>query len=496
MILIQDEYLFWIKSWSHGSVPVGSCALIVQIMHTTLISPLAFDADLIARHDGHGPRYTSYPTADRFGSQPVTQAYISAIEARRAGDVTAPLSLYVHIPFCDTVCYYCACNKIVTRHKSRADDYLDLLEKEISLLRERFERRPMVSQLHFGGGTPTFLTNQQMRRLLDMLHESFEFSGDAECSIEIDPRRLEAGVLGLLASYGFNRMSIGVQDVDEDVQRAINRIQPPEVTQTVLEEARKLGYRSINMDLIYGLPCQSTATLARTLETVVSWRPDRIALYSYAHLPERFKPQRRIDSDKMPGPGEKLAMLKQAVTTLLEAGYVYIGMDHFALPGDELALAMDQGTLQRNFQGYSTRADCDLIALGVSAISRVGHVYAQNARTMEEYAEFLSRGELPLVRGLVMSRDDEIRRDAIHALLCQSRLDFDELDDRWGIDSRRYFSAEIEALQSLEQDGLVDLEEDAIEVTPKGRFLSRVVAMRFDKYLRAGTPMVRYSKVI
>ncbi|AWB34096.1 oxygen-independent coproporphyrinogen III oxidase [Orrella marina] len=465
-------------------------------MHTTHITPLEFDSELVSRHDGHGPRYTSYPTADRFAPHPVTDAYVAAIKARNAGASASPLSLYVHIPFCDTVCYYCACNKIATRHKSRADDYLDDLEREIAMIRRLFADKPVVSQLHFGGGTPTFLTNDQMCRLLDMLHDAFDFASDAECSIEIDPRRLQEGALALLREYGFNRMSIGVQDVDERVQKAINRIQPTEVTHGVLEQARELGFRSINMDLIYGLPYQDTVTMARTLETVVNWRPDRIALYSYAHLPERFMPQRRIDTQKMPGPKEKLAMLKLAVTTLLDAGYVYIGMDHFALPDDELAQALDQGTLQRNFQGYSTRADCDLIALGVSAISRVGHVYAQNARTVEEYAQSLDRGELPLIRGLVMNRDDEVRRDAIHSLLCQSELDLQAMSHRWEIDAGAYFATEIESLADLERDGLVTVSDELIQVTPKGRFLARVVAMRFDKYLRAGTPMVRYSKVI
>lgn len=464
-------------------------------MHTTHITPLEFDAELISRYDGHGPRYTSYPTADRFASPFATDVYVDAIRQRQAG-ASRPLSIYVHIPFCDTVCYYCACNKIVTRHKSRADGYLDDLERELSLVRKLLPDRPMVSQLHFGGGTPTFLTNEQMRRLLEMLQAAFEFADDAECSVEIDPRRIQDGALALLREYGFNRMSIGVQDVDEQVQKAINRIQPVDVTHDVLEQARGLGFQSINMDLIYGLPYQNTITMARTLETVVNWRPDRIALYSYAHLPERFMPQRRIDAQTMPGPKEKLAMLKLAVTTLLDAGYVYIGMDHFALPDDELAQALDQGGLQRNFQGYSTRADCDLIALGVSAISRVGHVYAQNARTIEEYAQALDQGELPIMRGLVMSQDDEIRRDVIHGLLCQSELRFASVNQKWGIDARQYFADELSSLTDLQRDGLVTVSDEAVEVTPKGRFLARVVAMRFDRYLQAGAPMVRFSKVI
>lgn len=460
------------------------------------LTPLEFDATLIARHNGSGPRYTSYPTADRFIEGSVSTQYTTALRERDAGQAQTPLSLYVHVPFCDTICYYCACNKIVTKHKGRADAYLDDLQKEIDLIRGLFYQAPVVSQLHFGGGTPTFLTYIQMSRLLKMLHTAFVFTANAECSVEIDPRAIESGMLALMAEHGFNRMSLGVQDVDPTVQKAINRIQPPEVTEAVLNEARRLGYRSINMDLIYGLPWQSVKTMHSTLKIVLEWRPERIALYSYAHLPDRFKAQRRIDTTVVPDASEKLAMLKLAVTTLLEAGYVYVGMDHFALPDDELSQAMDEGTLQRNFQGYSTRADCDLIALGVSAISRIGPVYAQNARTLNDYHEALERGELPLIRGLVMNHDDEIRRHAIHSLLCQSRLLFDDLDRRWGIDSKLYFQEDLNGLVELQADGLVDVTEDQVRITPKGRFMSRVVAMRFDRYFRQGQTMAHYSKVI
>lgn len=460
------------------------------------LTPLEFDATLIARHNGSGPRYTSYPTADRFIEGSVSTQYTTALRERDAGQAQTPLSLYVHVPFCDTICYYCACNKIVTKHKGRADAYLDDLQKEIDLIRGLFYQAPVVSQLHFGGGTPTFLTYIQMSRLLKMLHTAFVFTANAECSVEIDPRAIESGMLALMAEHGFNRMSLGVQDVDPTVQKAINRIQPPEVTEAVLNEARRLGYRSINMDLIYGLPWQSVKTMHSTLKIVLEWRPERIAIYSYAHLPDRFKAQRRIDTTVVPDASEKLAMLKLAVTTLLEAGYVYVGMDHFALPDDELSQAMDEGTLQRNFQGYSTRADCDLIALGVSAISRIGPVYAQNARTLDDYHEALERGELPLIRGLVMNHDDEIRRHAIHSLLCQSRLLFDDLDRRWGIDSKLYFQEDLNGLVELQADGLVDVTEDQVRITPKGRFMSRVVAMRFDRYFRQGQTMAHYSKVI
>ena len=465
-------------------------------MKSTHLSPVEFDAALILKHDGSGPRYTSYPTADRFVSGLITQQYLSAIKKRQSERSEADLSLYIHLPFCDTVCYYCACNKIATKDRARADVYLDYLEKEIALVREQFVTQPTVSQLHLGGGTPTFLSNQQLERLMAMLHAAFAFTGQAECSIEIDPRRLNTGALALLAANGFNRMSIGVQDLDPAVQKAVNRIQPPEVTQSVLEQGRKLGYRSVNLDLIYGLPKQSVQTMQATLTTVLQWRPDRIALYSYAHLPERFMPQRRIDTQDMPRPAEKLAMLTLAVKTLLDAGYVYIGMDHFALPEDELAIALEEGTLQRNFQGYATQADCDLIALGVSAISRIGDTYAQNARDLADYYAALDQGVLPLAKGLTMSADDLVRRAVIHDLLCQSEIMIPEFEAKWGIDFNNYFAPDLAQLHDLQADGLVEVSDEAIRITHKGRFLARIVVMRFDRYLREARSSAKYSKVI
>ncbi|MCC7227160.1 MAG: oxygen-independent coproporphyrinogen III oxidase [Burkholderiaceae bacterium] len=465
-------------------------------MHVSHISPVEFDAELIARHDGSGPRYTSYPTADRFTQGHAVPNYLNALHSRQAQRPGAALSLYVHLPFCDTVCYYCACNKIATKDRGRADVYLDYLEREIALVRAEFDQQPEVSQLHFGGGTPTFLTNAQFERLMAILKKGFTFKPDAELSIEVDPRRLHDGILALLARHGFNRMSLGVQDLDPVVQKAVNRIQPPELTQSVLEQGRALGYKSINLDLIYGLPHQSVKTMEATLVTVLGWRPDRIALYSYAHLPERFMPQRRIEVAMLPAPSEKLAMLKLAVTTLLDAGYVYIGMDHFALPGDELAVALDEGTLQRNFQGYSTQADCDLIALGVSAISRIGDVYAQNHRVLEDYYEALDQRMLPLAKSLVMTRDDQVRKAAIHDLLCQSVILIPDFEQQWGLSFADYFAADLAALRELEQDGLVTISDQEIRITPRGRFLARIVAMRFDRYLREATTTAKYSRVI
>lgn len=465
-------------------------------MSNNSLATVVFDPDLIAQHDRSGPRYTSYPTADRFTEGNVVQTYLEALQARQTERPGADLSLYVHLPFCDTVCYYCACNKIATKDRARADQYLDYLSKEIWLVRKRFAKIPRVSQLHLGGGTPTFLTNAQLERLMGLLKGSFDFTQDAECSVEIDPRRLNEGTLELLARHGFNRMSIGVQDLDPVVQKAVNRTQPAEITERVMAQGRALGYRSINIDLIYGLPKQSVDTMRATLDTVLQWRPDRIALYSYAHLPERFMPQRRIESADLPLPAEKLAMLKFAVTSLLAAGYVYIGMDHFALPDDDLARALVDGTLQRNFQGYSTQADCDLIALGVSAISRIGNVYAQNHRVLEEYYAALDRQILPLAKGLTMNTDDLIRRAAIHDLLCQSEIVINQFESQWEIDFESYFAPELENIRSLAIDGLVDVSDDRIRITPKGRFLARIVAMGFDRYLREAKTMARYSKVI
>ncbi|CAN1565565.1 HemN Coproporphyrinogen III oxidase and related Fe-S oxidoreductases [Burkholderiaceae bacterium] len=465
-------------------------------MSNTSLANVDFDSKLIAQHDCSGPRYTSYPTADRFIEGNIASIYLEAIKSRQVERPAEDLSLYVHLPFCDTVCYYCACNKIATKDRSRADTYLDYLAREIWLVRKLFAQTPRVSQLHLGGGTPTFLTNEQLERLMVLLKAFFAFTSDAECSVEIDPRRLNEGTLALLAQHGFNRMSIGVQDLDPDVQKAVNRIQPARITEEVMTQGRALGYRSINIDLIYGLPKQSVDTMRATLATVLTWRPDRIALYSYAHLPERFMPQRRIESGDLPMPSQKLAMLKLAVTSLLDAGYVYIGMDHFALPEDELAIAMVAGTLQRNFQGYATQADCDLIALGVSAISRIGNVYVQNHRVLEEYYAALDRQTLPLVKGLLMTTDDLIRCAAIHELLCQSEIMIPKFESQWSVDFESYFAPELERLHSLVQDGLVELTTQRITITPKGRFLARIVAMSFDRYLREAKTTARYSKVI
>lgn len=460
------------------------------------ISHIEFDSALLMRHDCAAPRYTSYPTADRFVEAFDERRYDHALAARTVGSGNRPVSLYVHLPFCKTVCFYCACNKIETEDRAKADEYLDYLEREIAIQRAKFADAPPINQLHLGGGTPTFLTTSQLDRLINMIKLAFPVAANAECSVEVDPRGLTEGTLGLLAAHGFRRISIGVQDLDPTVQRAVNRIQPGYLTEQAMVEARLLGFRSINLDLIYGLPRQSVETMRTTLDSVIRWRPERIALYSYAHLPDRFKPQRSILDADLPSPASKLAMLQLAIETILAAGYVYIGMDHFALPHDDLAVALRQGRLHRNFQGYSTHADCDLIALGVSAIGKMGASYSQNHRELSDYYDAIDQGHLPLARGLALTADDLLRRAVIQALLCQSELAIEPFETAWLIDFRSYFAPEMAQLAALESDGLVELDTDAIRITARGRLLARVVAMCFDRYLREARTAAQYSRVI
>jgi oxygen-independent coproporphyrinogen-3 oxidase len=382
----------------------------------------AVSPELLRRFDVPGPRYTSYPTADRFVEAFGEDDYIQALNQRQSGlAVALPLSLYVHIPFCESLCYYCACNKIITKHHNRAEEYLRYLSREIDLHVAHVGAGQAVSQLHLGGGSPTFLSDAELRELMAMLRRSFTLAPGGEYSIEIDPRTVDAGRLATLAELGFNRLSFGVQDFDPAVQKAVHRIQPAEQVFSLMASARALGFESINVDLIYGLPMQTPESFDRTLAQIVELKPDRIALYAYAHLPERFKPQRRIITVELPSGASKVSMLSRSLSAFLDAGYVYVGMDHFALPNDALAVAKRQGRLHRNFQGYSTQPDCDLIALGVSSIGRVGATYSQNAKTLAEYYDLLDQGHLPVVRGLAVSRDDLLRRAVIMALMCQGQ---------------------------------------------------------------------------
>ena len=459
----------------------------------SLITP-----ELLTRFDVAGPRYTSYPTADRFVEAFSEADYIQALDQRREATrlKRQPLSLYVHIPFCESLCYYCACNKIITKHKDRAAIYLRYLTREVELQVAHLGPGHSISQLHLGGGTPTFLSDDELRELVAMLRRHFQFVPGGEYSVEVDPRTVDENRLAVLAELGFNRLSFGVQDFDPAVQKAIHRVQPAEKVFAMVHAARALGFESVNVDLIYGLPLQTPESFARTLAQVNELRPDRIALYAYAHLPERFKPQRRIHAAELPLAGAKVAMLAQSLDAFNDAGYVYIGMDHFALPQDALAVAKRQGRLHRNFQGYSTQPDCDLIALGVSAIGRMGATYSQNAKTIEEYCDALDQGHLPIVRGLTLSRDDMIRRAVIMALMCQGQLQFESINLAWLIDFKTYFATEMQVLQDMQAQGLVKLGDTGIEVSAMGWFFVRAVGMVFDRYLQQGRSQAQFSKIL
>jgi len=460
------------------------------------VAPVSFDPALIRKYDGFGPRYTSYPTADRFTEGFASEQFVNSLLARAAGATMQPLSLYLHVPFCDTICYYCACNKGITKDHGRSEKYIRYLAKEIEIVCGLVDVASPVTQLHWGGGTPTFLAAHEMTMLWRLLRDNFTLAPNAERSIEIDPRKVDTSTIALLSELGFNRMSLGVQDFDPDVQKAVNRIQSEAKTRAVLDAARASGFRSLNVDLIYGLPRQTVAGFAATLDKTIDAAPDRIALYSYAHVPHLFKPQRRISEADLPSPDAKLAILELAIEKLTGAGYLYIGMDHFARPDDELAIAQRDGKLQRNFQGYSTQADCDLLAFGISAIGKVGATYSQNLRTLDSYYERLDAVALPCFRGWQLSADDLLRRNVIQALMCQFSVSLKSVEDASAVAFHEYFAAELEALKPLAEDGLIEVTSDAITVTPRGRLLVRSVAMVFDRYLREQREHARYSRVI
>jgi len=459
---------------------------------------IVFDIDLIKRYDQTGPRYTSYPTAAQFHTGILERDYRKWARHSNEDPIPRPLSLYVHIPFCDTVCYYCACTKVVTKNHQRADEYLEYLCREIALQGQLFDPDRIVEQLHWGGGTPTFLDNDQIRKLMDCTARHFPLLSDdsGEYSIEIDPRSVDADKLQVLREAGFNRISLGVQDVNAEVQKAVNREQSRELTQEITAQARELGFKSINMDLMYGLPLQTVASFEQTLDAVIEMNPDRIAAYNYAHLPERFKPQRRINEVELPSADEKLALLQHTIEHLTSAGYVYIGMDHFAKPDDELTIAQKNGSLQRNFQGYSTHVDCDLVSVGMSAIGHVCDNYSQNVRKLDEYYELLDAGKLPLERGIELEPDDLLRRDVITRLMCNFVLDIKALESKWRFDFHSHFMPELENLKTMQADGLILLEDDILRVLPAGRLLVRNICMVFDRYLRTGSDNSRFSRVI
>lgn len=457
---------------------------------------IAYDLDLIRRYDQSGPRYTSYPTAVEFHSGFDEAAYRAACVA--TNESRRPLSLYFHIPFCDTVCFYCACSKLATKDRNLAQPYLDRVYRELELQAKLFDRDRIVEQLHWGGGTPTFISRDQMAELMDVTRRHFNLADDTvgEFSIEIDPREADADSVALLRRLGFNRMSLGVQDFEPSVQQAVNRIQSEAQTLAVLEAARAQGFRSVSVDLMYGLPRQTVASFGRTLDRIVEFAPERLSVFNYAHLPERFKPQRRIDEAELPRPDVKLQILQETIDRLTQAGYVYIGMDHFARPDDELALAQRNRTLYRNFQGYSTHADCDLIGIGMTSIGKVGNAYAQNERGIDDYYARIDAGHLAVFRGIALSRDDEIRRDVITRLICHFELSFAEVEQVWGIAFRDYFAADLHKLNAMAADGLLEVDAEAIRVLPRGRLLIRNICMVFDAYLATKTGPVGFSKVI
>ncbi len=461
----------------------------------TMADAILFDADLIRKYDRSGPRYTSYPTAvqfsDTFGEDQYRQ------QARLSNQTDRPLSIYVHIPFCDTVCFYCACNKIITKNRRRASDYLAHLHREIALQGELFDPAREVRQLHWGGGTPTFISRDEMRELMAVTKRHFGLLEDdsGEYSIEIDPRETGPGSISLLRELGFNRLSMGVQDFDPDVQVAVNRIQPLEITVRAVEEARREGFRSVGVDLIYGLPLQTEESFSRTLDRVVKLAPDRLSVFNYAHLPHMFKTQRQIDSGQLPSAATKLQLLRLVVERLTGAGYEYIGMDHFARPTDELAVAQRGGTLYRNFQGYSTHSNCDLVALGATSIGMIGDSYSQNLKGLPEYAERVEDGRIPVFRGVRLDDDDRLRREVITRLICNFTLSIPQVERDHEIDFASYFDVELAALEGFEKDGLIERDPDCIRVRASGRLLIRNICMVFDRYLRDNSER-SFSKVI
>ncbi len=462
----------------------------------TIQKDLIFDPELIRKFDVNGPRYTSYPTADRFVEAFNSDALCAWLGKRSIGGIGKPLSLYFHIPFCNTICYYCACNKIITKDHGRSAKYLEYLEKEVDLQAACLDGPREVLQLHLGGGTPTFLSHDELRQLMGIVKKHFTLVPDGEYSIEVDPRKVDEATVALLGELGFNRMSVGIQDFNPDVQKAVTRVQSEDETRLVIDAARAHGFKSVSVDLIYGLPKQNVISFNRTLEQILSLSPDRLSIYNYAHLPSLFKPQRRIVDAQLPSGETKLQILQLAIRRLTDAGYVYIGMDHFAKPTDELTTAQRQGRLHRNFQGYSTYAECDLLAFGVSAIGKVGPTYAQNVKTLDEYYDILDTGRLPVLRGIELTPDDLLRRAIIQALMCHFELSIESIEIAHLVDFKTYFEAELADLREMEKGGLLQIDDQWITVLPAGRMLVRAIAMVFDRYLRSDRERTRYSKVI
>ena len=458
----------------------------------------SFPSELITKYGLAGPRYTSYPTALQFHEGFDAEAYRRHVRYSNDDLIPRPLSLYVHLPFCKELCYYCACNKKVTRNTQLAQVYLEHLDKEIKMQGELFDHDRQVIQLHFGGGTPTYYDDSQLRHIMETLSDNFLLSRSAgrEFSIEIDPRTVDEDRIAHLADIGFNRVSMGIQDFDPAVQKAVNRIQDEGKTLGLINAAREHGFNSVSVDLIYGLPLQTPESFERTIDSVLTVRPNRLSVYNYAHLPHLFRAQRMISSEQVPAPEVRLQLLASTISKLVEAGYVYIGMDHFALPDDELSIAMQNGTLQRNFQGYSTCRETDLVGMGVSAIGKVGNSFVQNLKDIRDWQAAIDNGELPVWRGLSLSGEDRLRRGVISAIMCQGFVRFSDFEEKYGIDFNDHFALELDSLKPLEKDGLVKLSEGGIDVTPTGLLLLRAIAMKFDEYLINDLLGKSYSKVI
>lgn len=462
---------------------------------THSLPDIELSEELIRKFDKLGPRYTSYPTADRFNTGFTEQTYRTYLEQRAHNDNNPPLSIYLHLPFCESLCYFCACNKIITQDHGRVTEYLRYLDKEMALVASHLGPDRKTVQLHLGGGTPTFFNEGELRQLMDMVRKHFEFTPDAELGVEIDPRTVHEGTLPMLAELGFNRNSFGVQDFDPEVQKSVNRIQPFDMVEKAVIESRKSNFKSINADLIYGLPKQTLESFSRTLDSLIQVSPDRIALYNYAHLPNRFKAQRLIVAADLPSAEERLQIFLMSTRRLLEAGYVYIGLDHFSKPDDELNKARLEKSLHRNFQGYTTRAECDLIGFGVSAIGKVGNSYSQSVRTVNAYYAHLDKGELPVEKGFALDNDDLLRRQIIMTLMCSAPVEYEAINRQYGIDFQSYFANELGILRQYEDAGLITIDKDAISITPKGRMFVRASGMTFDKYLTQPTTST-YSKLI
>lgn len=457
---------------------------------------IEFDVDLIKRYDKSGPRYTSYPTAVAFTPDFTEENFTQ--HAEKSNQAGGPLSLYFHIPFCDTICFYCACNKIATKDYSKTPTYLEYLYKEMDMQAKLFDASRVVEQLHWGGGTPTFLKHHEIEALMAYTRKTFNLLNDdsGDYSIEIDPRSVSKDTIKLLRDVGFNRFSLGVQDVDEKVQKAVNRIQPIKDTQAIIDACRENNAHSVSIDLIYGLPLQTVEGFAQTLQTAIEMNPDRMSVFNYAHLPHIFKPQRRINADQLPSSEEKLEILQQSIETLTHAGYEYIGMDHFAKPDDELAIAQAKGSLHRNFQGYTTHAECDLVAMGVSSISSIHHSYSQNEKDIDGYYAAIKADRLPIIRGLALTDDDVLRREIIQQLSCHFKLDFKQIERQFTINFSEYFAIELKDLLPMQDDDLLTLSENNIQVTPRGRMLIRNICMVFDLHLRQQKGTQSFSKVI